>query len=149
MSRPGSNRRQNLQGEEFGLLTALFPEGATGSGHAIWICGCSCGNPERQEFTSRELLHNGMDSCGCRPRRLRKDGKAYRKYDKPNTVPDGLSIVTMKQESKKRTFVTLSNKTTETLQVICKMLGLICSLLIFFLGLKHGTKTILEKLFQA
>jgi len=118
---PPPSRRQDLTGKEFGLLTALFPFGHTNSGHAIWTCGCSCGNPEPAEFSSRELLSNGIDSCGCKPRRLRKDGKAYRHYAKPNTEPDGLYIVAIQKAPNKHTFVTLSNGTVETMQTVRKI----------------------------
>lgn len=120
MSKFKSNRLRNLTGQEFGMLTALFNDGMNASGHAIWICGCSCGNHEPQAFSSRELVHNGIDSCGCRPRRLRKDGKKYREYTK-NAEQDGLYIVVCDRgEKRKRTYLTLSDKTTMTIEAVAK-----------------------------
>ena len=56
------NKRLELSGKKFGLLTALYPIGNQGS-HIIWHCRCDCGNETNVRAT--RLKMGEILSCGC------------------------------------------------------------------------------------
>ena len=58
-------KAQNLHGQKFGRLTALYrTKNLTDYGHATyWLCKCDCGNYHVVRKTS--LLNGSTQSCGC------------------------------------------------------------------------------------
>lgn len=62
-ARPSQQRAEDLTGQTFGELTALYQLESTG-GRTQWMCRCSCGrlHPVR----SLDLKKGKIKSCGCR-----------------------------------------------------------------------------------
>lgn len=52
----------------YGRLTAVARIGTARTGHAIWLCRCSCGNPFVL-VRSSHLVTGNTRSCGCAKRR--------------------------------------------------------------------------------
>ena len=59
------NRRHLIAGT-FGRLT-VFKDSSkrTPGGHVIWLCVCSCGNPNIKEVSTKNLTSGSTKSCGC------------------------------------------------------------------------------------
>lgn len=59
---------KNLIGDKFGrLLVIAQSEGrSTNGGGLMWVCQCDCG--EKKTISSRGLVHDGIESCGCKRR---------------------------------------------------------------------------------
>lgn len=53
----------NLKGQKFGLLTALYPTTIKDGSHMYWMCQCECGN--QHEVSSNRLKNGSTQSCGC------------------------------------------------------------------------------------
>ena len=53
----------NLKGQKFGLLTALYPTTMKDGSHMYWMCQCECGN--QHEVSSSGLKNGSTKSCGC------------------------------------------------------------------------------------
>ena len=53
----------NLKGQKFGLLTALYPTTMKDGSHMYWMCQCECGN--QHEVSSNRLKNGSTQSCGC------------------------------------------------------------------------------------
>lgn len=59
----GCAPRNDLAGQQFGLLTAVEPTEERRNGNVVWKCDCACGNTA---YVSSILLKNGhTKSCGC------------------------------------------------------------------------------------
>lgn len=58
----GKNKN-DLTGQVFGKLTALYPTEKRINGFVVWQCQCKCGN--MKEATSTHLLRGYTSSCGC------------------------------------------------------------------------------------
>lgn len=61
----GENRKDtNIEGQKFGLLTAIKPtENRSSNGCVIWECICDCGNTTYVSFGN--LMRKHTLSCGC------------------------------------------------------------------------------------
>lgn len=53
----------DLTGQKFGLLTALYPTTMKDGSHMYWMCQCDCGN--QKEVASSHLKAGQVQSCGC------------------------------------------------------------------------------------
>ena len=56
---------QDISGERFGRLTAIYPteKRDKSNGAVIWICKCDCGNYKEAAYSV--LISGGVKSCGC------------------------------------------------------------------------------------
>lgn len=76
---------EDISGETFGRLTALYPTNERSGSSVIWVCQCNCG--EEARVSSGHLRMGNIRSCGC----LLKEnitGKNHYKYDPNLTVED-------------------------------------------------------------
>lgn len=55
--------KNDLTGQVFGKLTALYPTDKRINGFVVWQCKCECGN--MKEVASTHLLRGQTSSCGC------------------------------------------------------------------------------------
>lgn len=53
----------DLVGKKFGRLTVLEKTEKRNAGNVVWKCKCDCGNIK--EINRRDLVHGGIQSCGC------------------------------------------------------------------------------------
>src|SRR5690349_3092837 len=53
----------NIEGERFGLLTAIKAVGRNHRNNVVWLCQCDCGN-STSVITTR-LIKGKTRSCGC------------------------------------------------------------------------------------
>lgn len=53
----------DLTGQKFGRLTALYKNGTDNVGHSIWRCRCNCGN--EVDVLATNLIQQYTQSCGC------------------------------------------------------------------------------------
>lgn len=53
----------DLTGQKFGRLTALYKNGTDNAGHIIWKCCCDCGN--EVDVLATNLIQQYTQSCGC------------------------------------------------------------------------------------
>ncbi len=53
----------NLEGQRFGKLIVLKPDGRDSSGHYLWLCVCDCGNTKT--ISGDSLRRGYTTSCGC------------------------------------------------------------------------------------
>lgn len=61
----------DLTGQKFGLLTALYQNGKSKSGHYLWHCQCECGN--ECDVPTSSLRSGNTRSCGClQPKKARE-----------------------------------------------------------------------------
>lgn len=59
------SRLQDISGQHFGRLTAVYPTSKRDhKGSVIWMCRCSCGNTV--EVTQDKLISKSQVSCGCK-----------------------------------------------------------------------------------
>ena len=90
-----SGKAQDMTGEVFGRLTVIrqapsqkynSPDGKWAYTRVMWVCKCSCGNPEEVVVSGDHLRNQGTESCGC----LRSEA-AQKKRTHGMTVdgPDG------------------------------------------------------------
>ena len=63
-------QRNDLTGQRFGRLIALYPIEARRDKCVVWMCQCDCGT--RKEIPSSDLTRNRVKSCGCL-KRMAKD----------------------------------------------------------------------------
>lgn len=54
---------ENLKGQRFGKLVAMYPTTMKDSSHMYWVCQCDCGN--QKEVASSHLKQGHVQSCGC------------------------------------------------------------------------------------
>ena len=75
--------RLNLEGKQFGRLTAIKDSGKRNYGTIIWICNCSCGR--QCSVTSSNLHYGTTNSCGCLKgeigKRSGQKSKGWRGYE--------------------------------------------------------------------
>lgn len=62
---------RNLKGEQFGLLTAIYPTEKRVNGRVVWHCKCECGN--EVDVPSSYLTSGETQSCGCLRKEKLKD----------------------------------------------------------------------------
>ena len=69
-----SGREQPMEGRRFGRLTVLrrgesqrytSPDGKSRYTRVMWVCKCSCGNPDEVIVSGDHLRNQGTKSCGC------------------------------------------------------------------------------------
>lgn len=66
------SKKEDLEGERFGLLTVISDSGERKSGRVVWICECQCG--EKTKAVTGQLKNGHKKSCGCiRGSHLRAD----------------------------------------------------------------------------
>lgn len=53
----------DLTGQKFGRLTALYKNGKDKAGHIVWRCACDCGN--EVDVLATNLIQQFTQSCGC------------------------------------------------------------------------------------
>ena len=54
---------ENLKGQRFGKLVAMYPTSMKDGFHMYWVCQCDCGN--QHEVASNHLKRGSVQSCGC------------------------------------------------------------------------------------
>ena len=54
---------ENLKGQRFGKLVAMYPTSMKDGSHMYWVCQCDCGN--QHEVASNHLKRGSVQSCGC------------------------------------------------------------------------------------
>ena len=54
---------ENLKGQRFGKLIAMYPTSMKDGPHMYWVCQCDCGN--QKEVASNHLKKGDIQSCGC------------------------------------------------------------------------------------
>lgn len=54
---------ENLKGQRFGKLVAMYPTSMKDGSHMYWVCQCDCGN--QHEVSSNSLKRGSTQSCGC------------------------------------------------------------------------------------
>ena len=54
---------ENLKGQRFGKLIAMYPTSMKDCSHMYWVCQCDCGN--QHEVSSNNLKRGSTQSCGC------------------------------------------------------------------------------------
>lgn len=54
---------ENLKGQRFGKLIAMYPTSMKDGSHMYWVCQCDCGN--QHEVASSHLKRGDVQSCGC------------------------------------------------------------------------------------
>lgn len=54
---------ENLKGQRFGKLVAMYPTSMKNGSHMYWVCQCDCGN--QHEVSSNSLKRGSTQSCGC------------------------------------------------------------------------------------
>lgn len=54
---------ENLKGQRFGKLIAMYPTSMKDGSHMYWVCQCDCGN--QHEVSSNSLKRGSTQSCGC------------------------------------------------------------------------------------
>lgn len=54
---------ENLKGQRFGKLVAMYPTSMKDGSHMYWVCQCDCGN--QHEVSSCGLKRGSVQSCGC------------------------------------------------------------------------------------
>ena len=54
---------ENLKGQRFGKLVAMYPTSMKDGSHMYWVCQCDCGN--QHEVSSNNLKRGSTQSCGC------------------------------------------------------------------------------------
>lgn len=54
---------ENLKGQRFGKLVAMYPTTMKDGTHMYWVCQCDCGN--QKEVASNHLKSGNVQSCGC------------------------------------------------------------------------------------
>ena len=54
---------ENLKGQRFGKLIAMYPTSMKDGSHMYWVCQCDCGN--QKEVASNHLKNGNVQSCGC------------------------------------------------------------------------------------
>ena len=54
---------ENLKGQRFGKLVAMYPTSMKDGSHMYWVCQCDCGN--QHEVSSNGLKRGSTQSCGC------------------------------------------------------------------------------------
>lgn len=54
---------ENLKGQRFGKLIAMYPTSMKDGSHMYWVCQCDCGN--QTEVSSNNLKRGSTQSCGC------------------------------------------------------------------------------------
>lgn len=54
---------ENLKGQKFGKLIAMYPTSMKDGSHMYWVCQCDCGN--QKEVASNHLKNGNIQSCGC------------------------------------------------------------------------------------
>ena len=54
---------ENLKGQRFGILVAMYPTSMKDGSHMYWVCQCDCGN--QHEVSSNGLKRGSTQSCGC------------------------------------------------------------------------------------
>ena len=54
---------ENLKGQRFGKLVAMYPTSMKDGSHMYWVCQCDCGN--QHEVASSHLKRGSVQSCGC------------------------------------------------------------------------------------
>ena len=54
---------ENLKGQRFGKLIAMYPTSMKDGCHMYWVCQCDCGN--QTEVASCHLKKGSVQSCGC------------------------------------------------------------------------------------
>lgn len=54
---------ENLKGQRFGKLIAMYPTSMKDGSHMYWVCQCDCGN--QTEVASNHLKKGDVQSCGC------------------------------------------------------------------------------------
>lgn len=57
------NKRNNLLGQKFGLLTVINDAGNDDYGNSLWKCQCDCGNIKI--IRGGNLISGGTITCGC------------------------------------------------------------------------------------
>lgn len=57
------NCKNDITGQKFGKLTALYRTKLDKNGHSYWMCQCECGN--QKEIASSNLKDGKTTSCGC------------------------------------------------------------------------------------
>lgn len=55
----------DLTGQQFGLLTALYPGDKDKRSRLTWVCRCSCIERTIKTISSDALRNGGIKSCGC------------------------------------------------------------------------------------
>ena len=64
MKETRDNRRHNLLGQKFGMLTVIKRGENDKNNHTTWICKCDCGNIK--QISANNLRTDKSKSCGCR-----------------------------------------------------------------------------------
>jgi hypothetical protein len=75
-----SNRKLDLRGQKFGLLTVIEEVGKTKHGNTLWKCICSCNNINERITSASCLRRKDSISCGCsthRPASKNQNWKGY------------------------------------------------------------------------
>ena len=76
-------RAENLAGQRFGRLTALYRTRAANQGkYAMWHCRCDCGN--EKNVRAHDLRSGHTRSCGCLDRETRVQNGRKRAVDLTN-----------------------------------------------------------------
>lgn len=63
MNCPYHKTFENLKGQRFGKLIAMYPTSMKDGSHMYWVCQCDCGN--QHEISSSHLKDGTVQSCGC------------------------------------------------------------------------------------
>ena len=63
MNCPYHKTFENLKGQRFGKLIAMYPTSMKDGSHMYWVCQCDCGN--QHEVSSSHLKDGTVQSCGC------------------------------------------------------------------------------------
>lgn len=72
---------EDLTGQKFNMLTAIYRGENTKDNKARWWCKCDCGNPELVLVYATYLKNGKTKSCGCLFTEMLRNRRKYNTYD--------------------------------------------------------------------